>query len=450
MPRFELHPEAARALNVRANELLSKVVSATPHKPRRPFASQRVPAMVITEDDIAGRVTSQRIDEFRKEVTAIHFEGTDPVGGAVGLEGEAFKELDKLAQLALKFLQANTSVSIQFLRDILIEWLQKKFRGEITDLLSEFILPRLTNAVALRTTLIPIANLCLEEDLSFGPVEFKVITAQMVDSWRDIFRATCSSADLVSFEEHFDRIRKKTQGFAAVSLTIEADEEYACEQCLEKAEQAVALLRIIHPVNTSPHAALYVRPLGSENVESYCAYRYESGVFKGRRVDARWPFPSFWEIPKEEHQQKLLKNLIAIFSTEQRTDFQQRLFDALLIYSRNNVAREAYEKLIFCLVAVESMLLKDSSEPIQDNIGERMAYILGSTAQERMDIVSLVKHVYAIRSRFVHHGQRPTDMEVLARFMKKVWILFIQFILSHSTITTKVELLEDLTRLKYS
>jgi hypothetical protein len=91
-------------------------------------------------------------------------------------------------------------------------------------------------------------------------------------------------------------------------------------------------------------------------------------------VHARWPFPSFWEIPKEEHQQRLLQNLIGIFAAEQRTDFQQRLFDASLIYSQNNVAKEPYAKLIFCLVAVESMLVKDPSEPIQDNIGERMAY----------------------------------------------------------------------------
>jgi hypothetical protein len=172
-------------------------------------------------------------------------------------------------------------------------------------------------------------------------------------------------------------------------------------------------------------------------------------VFQGRRGHARWPFPSFWEIPKEEHQQRLLQNLIAIFATEQRTDFQQRLFDALLIYSQNNVAKEPYEKLIFCLVAVESMLVKDPSEPIQDNIGERMAYILGETVQERLEIESLVKQVYAIRSKFVHHGQRPTDMEVLARFMKKVWILFFHWILNHSAVSTKAELIEGLRRLKY-
>lgn len=175
MPRFELHPEAARALDERANELLSKVIGVTPQQERRTFASQRVPAMVITEADIVGRMTMQRVDELSREVTAIHFEGPGPVD-VVGLEGEAVKELDKLAQLAQKYLRAST-VSLRFLRDSLIDWLQEKFRGEVTESLSEFLLPRLTTAVASRTILIPIANLCLEEDLPFGSVEFKVITA---------------------------------------------------------------------------------------------------------------------------------------------------------------------------------------------------------------------------------------------------------------------------------
>ncbi len=447
MSRFELHPEAARALDERGNEILSKVISVTRQQERPSFASQRVPAMVITEADIIGRVTMQRVDEFKREVTALHFEGHDPIG-VVGLEGEAVKELDKLAQLAQKYLHASTSVSLRFIRDTLINWLQQKFRAEVAESLSEFLLSRITKAVTLRTILIPIANLCLEEDLPFGPVEFKVITAEMVDSWYDSFRAGAPD-DTASFDEHFNRIRQETQGLAAVSLTVEADEEYACEQCLEKAEQAVALLRVIHPVNTSPHTALYVRPLGSENLESYHAYRYESGVFKGRRGHARWPFPSFWEIPKEEHRQKLLQNLIAVFATERRADFQQRLFDALIIYSRNNLAKEPYEKLIFCLVAVESMLLKDPSEPIQDNIGERMAYILGNTVQERLEIESLVKQVYGIRSKFIHHGQRPTDMDVLARFMEKVWALFFHWILNQSAIQKKDEMIEGLRRLKY-
>jgi len=446
MPRFELHPEAARALDQRADALLARVGKLIPRQSRRPFASQLAPAAVITEDDIVGRISGESINEFRKEVTAVHFEGPN---GRVGLEGEAVEELDMLAQLAYRYLRAGNSTSERFLRASTIDWLQQKFRKETTDRLSEHLLARLTVAVMQRTILIPIANLCLEEDLPFGPIQFKVLTPEIVASWYETYRSQIPPDKLASFEARFDSLRKETQGLAAASLTIEADDESACEQCLEKAEQAVALLRVLHPANTSPHTALYVRPLGSENLESYCAFRYEDGAFKGRRGGARGPLPTIWEIPKEEHQQRLLQNLISLFATERRTDFQQRLFDALLIYSRNNLAKEPSEKLVFCLVAVESMLLKDPSEPIEANIAERMAYLLGQTTEERLEIEALVKQVYAIRSRFVHHGQRPTDMEKLARFMEKTWRLFFRLIFSMLVIKTKDELIENLRRLKY-
>lgn len=116
---------------------------------------------------------------------------------------------------------------------------------------------------------------------------------------------------------------------------------------------------------------------------------------------------------------------------------QQRLFDALLIYSRNNISKEPYEKLIFCLVAVESMLLRNSSENIQEHIGERMAFMLGRSPQERIEIEALVKRVYEIRSKFVHHGQQPTEMDTLAKFMEKVWVLFFDLVLRRSQFETK-------------
>jgi hypothetical protein len=58
-----------------------------------------------------------------------------------------------------------------------------------------------------------------------------------------------------------------------------------------------------------------------------------------------------------------LKNLISLFSAKERTDFQQKLFDALLIYSRNNLAKEPSEKLIG-FMAVEASA-PESAAPVR-------------------------------------------------------------------------------------
>jgi len=59
-----------------------------------------------------------------------------------------------------------------------------------------------------------------------------------------------------------------------------------------------------------------------------------------------------------------------------------------LIYSRNSIATDISDKLLFVLVALESMLLKDSNEPLQKNIGERMAFLVGDSAQSRKVIAN--------------------------------------------------------------
>jgi hypothetical protein len=70
------------------------------------------------------------------------------------------------------------------------------------------------------------------------------------------------------------------------------------------------------------------------------------------------------------------------------------------------------------LVALESVFLKDSSGPIQDNISLRMAYMQDVSVRKRM--IADVKEVYKVRSSFVHHGTRVSldQYELLKRFQR--------------------------------
>jgi hypothetical protein len=54
----------------------------------------------------------------------------------------------------------------------------------------------------------------------------------------------------------------------------------------------------------------------------------------------------------------LLDRLQALSAATDKTSFRQNLYDALLMYSRNSVAIEPADKLIYILVALESMPLR--------------------------------------------------------------------------------------------
>jgi hypothetical protein len=106
------------------------------------------------------------------------------------------------------------------------------------------------------------------------------------------------------------------------------------------------------------------------------------------------------------------------------TEFCRVLYDALILYSRQTLAVDVSDKLVFTLSALESMLLRDGNEPIQKNLGERMAFLIGQSPQARKDIVKNIEAVYRIRSAFVHHGQTARHVETVDRFLINAWTTF--------------------------
>lgn len=69
------------------------------------------------------------------------------------------------------------------------------------------------------------------------------------------------------------------------------------------------------------------------------------------------------------------------------------------------------------------MLLKDGNEPIQKNIGERMAVLFGQTLEQRKAIIKNVLYTYGLRSSFIHHGRKLSwgHTEALSEFMINAW-----------------------------
>ena len=132
------------------------------------------------------------------------------------------------------------------------------------------------------------------------------------------------------------------------------------------------------------------------------------------------------------------------------TDFRKDLYDALILYSRQSLALEISDKLVFTLAALESLLLRDSSEPIQKNLGERMAFLVGQSVPERKEIAKNVEDVYRIRSAFVHHGQTPQHVESLDRFLRAVWTTLLKLLSLVDQYPTKAALISALEDQKFS
>jgi hypothetical protein len=166
------------------------------------------------------------------------------------------------------------------------------------------------------------------------------------------------------------------------------------------------------------------------------------GVQDQRMTD--WPLDRSLEL-----RPGVLENLHRL-ALDTSTEFCRGLYDALILYSRQTIAVEVSDKLVFTLSALESMLLRDGNEPIQKNLGERMAFLIGQTAQERKDIVKNIEEVYRIRSAFVHHGQTSRHVQTVDHFLVNAWTTFSRLMDLSIKYRTKAALIGALEDLKMS
>ena len=135
---------------------------------------------------------------------------------------------------------------------------------------------------------------------------------------------------------------------------------------------------------------------------------------------------------------------------ERRTEFQGKLLDALLLYSRSTREKDRAGRLVYMLVAIESILVRDANEPIQQNVGERMAFVVAQGLEARRTTIRHLKDAYNLRSKFVHHGETIAEVETVRAFMLDAWRLFIALVKTSHRFKTKAQLIDYLEAMKLS
>ncbi len=445
MPHLSLHPGAAASIDTHGAHLIT-LIKPFKEPPERPyqFHPDRVPTDTITEANVIGTVRMQNIDFYSNQPTSIVFEGAS---GPVGIVGPDYAAFSGATALIRKHLRGLSRATIQ---SLVVGWLEVRSKGGDGEL-SRFLIEQGKKKVAVHSIWIPIANLLMEADVDFGPVTFRVITREILDSWFEPFLAHSPPERLEDTRRVLNARRQKLQGLTAVVLETEAERDSAVDECFDLAEDAVALLRIVHPANSSPHMALYCGPLGTEHIDSYDAYVYAGGTFAGRNGKMLPPPPTQLIMPNEviAAEEPMFARLSRLLAAESLTQFQEAVRAALLTYSRNSITRDPSEKLLFVTVGLESMLLRNQSEPIGGNIAERVAFAIRRTADERQELVRLMRAGYDLRSTFVHHGRPATDLETVGRFMQAAWEFMLHLLLHIDDFQSKDAFIDSLERLKF-
>ena len=130
------------------------------------------------------------------------------------------------------------------------------------------------------------------------------------------------------------------------------------------------------------------------------------------------------------------------------SEYKNKLQSAIMIYSKSIISHEIYDKILYILVAIETMLLKTDTEPIQQNIGQRLSFLVGNNLAERKKVIKTIKDIYSIRSKYIHHGVIDfEDDELMRNFMNYAWIGFSRMIDNMDKFSTRMEFVEHLDNL---
>ncbi|MDD2542285.1 MAG: HEPN domain-containing protein [Desulfuromonadaceae bacterium] len=447
---INLHPDASKNFNNKANALLLELTSV-PKTQHNMAESTSKPDIFISahlsEKDVIGEIESSQVDGFGNEVSK-YFDAGDLL---IGLKEDGYLKLKRLAEDMQRTKALIDSVSITFLTKNIFDWMRKKYKNSTPLSMSEYVLKKCEEGISELEVWVPVAQLHIQSEIKLGKIIFKTITRDLIDSWTAEYKSK-NPEHVVNIERYFNEKRKKIQGYATATIKLCAEPNRAWEIAREESEKAISLLRVFSPACFIPQAVSYCTMFGQQNIQSKLYLTFT----KDQRPAIVEGFSSL-EVQLWQLDNALLAEIMpclilldGVLIKDNKTSFQDTSLDALSLYSKSALFKTVEDKLIYILIALEYMLLKNENEPIMQNIGERIAFFITTNSVERKRIVERTKTIYSLRSRFIHHGQSIDDIQKLQDFMSDAWRFFQTLMLNINRFKTKEEFLTKIEEVKFS
>jgi Apea-like HEPN len=439
--KIEFHPSACERFDEMAQIVLNDIQSFPPVEPSRAEFPQSQPVITIPADDIIGEVTvEQSLVNLLGERSGYFWESK---GRRFGWQGPQYEGIRQLTQRIEKASEGR--VSYDFLHQHIVQWLREKLEFKRNDSFSGYMGDQCSMAIKDHEIWIPVYRTYSVQDFTIGEVEFRTMTKSILDPWYS--KLTPNGKTEPNSLDVINRERANLQGSIVACVKVTAEREKAVEIAHARVDQAVGLLRFISPVNITCRLTSHCVPVGKENTQQTTEFFFEEGEIRGSNRAWVDHGPIDWSVDDARGAMPgLLELLQKLAADPDGTEFRKLLYHALQLHSRHSIAIEIPNKLVFVIASIESLLLKDSNEPIQKNLAERMAFIIGQDLPQRKEIVNNVEAFYRVRSGLFHHGEnvQSGDLEVIDKFFRNVWTCFSSLLNSIDSIKTKNALIARL------
>ncbi len=447
--KVEFHPDARARFIELAQEVLKSVRSFGIARSSPSGTAEIHPVANITANDVTGKI--RVIESSSNLLLGERGRYWTSNGLRVGWEGPEFDAIKDLVRKFENSIPIKGRVSNRFLLDEIFNWLRETLEAKRSDTLPEYISERCSNEIRDYEIWVPVYRTYSASDFAIGDVEFRIVSKALLDQW--YAHIPEGEAKKPETAQRINRKRARIQGSIAARVRIKAEVNKAREVAQSAANEAVGILRFLSPVNWTCKLVSHCLPVGKENTRQAMELFIEDDAVKNVVEATIEEGPPGWNIDEARQTfQGLLEALHKLTLNRNSTEFKSDLYATLLLHSRHSVAVEIPHKIVFLVAAIESLLIKDSREPIQKNLGERMAFIVGNSLAERKDVVRNVEEFYRVRSAFFHHGRsvEPQDTDIVDKFFFNVWLCLSRLLAQVDQYETKDKLLSVLEDRKLS
>ena len=371
----------------------------------------------------------------------------------IGLNINDYKELHQLINLIYKNKELKNIVCKEYLEDVIFNWFELLYKGLASSELSEFLTNEMPKSIKEYFIGIPIAYTEIESPFTFGKVTFREFNKDIIDkSYNETIRIQ-GEQSTESLSLFFEEVRRKYQGKAIAIIQVVAEKKRAEEIAYKEVEQAISLLRFFHKASQNPLSVSYSTLSGMKEPISKSIFFFKNDFFTNHNTELVGTL-DIWSISKDNINlyKQVGFDIISNLIKGKRNNFQNKLIDALMLFSKCSITDNFSDKLTAITVAAESIFIKDNNEPIQQNLADRIAFLVSDEPTERLKIVKIIKDTYKLRSKFLHHGKDVDEIDLFTSFLKIIWSSFFYMInLSQNIeIDTHEKFLSYIEHKKYS
>jgi len=314
------------------------------------------------------------------------------------------------------------------------------FREEIKKDIKEWII------------VVPIVNLNLEKSIKIGDIKFFNFKEQRENIKKHYFRILdrTKSPEAVkrTLKEEYEKMFNFLDSLSCAKLIIKAEFYKSLEIGYSKVEQALDVFRIYVPINVFSQRS-FTGVLGDIVSTNSLILFYNNSECSSEHQAKGFLFPlevdnSFIKIMEDNG----LSKINFILTKIKPNKFEMSLITALHWFGKAIKNIEDKDRFVYFFVALESIFIKDRTEPINKNLAERTAFLLESEPSRRIQLSKIIIDLYDLRSEIVHHGL----IDVSPKDMKQLFLITQQVILNlinNPIFENRDEFFERLEEIKY-